>query len=513
MEQLDLGRATITPRGPVAAGAWTTRVYTYTAGHPIDDTGYVKIAFRFAGDFGVPQFTDPAGENYCSVSTTGDCRIEPRWDPKGNTRPWGRSIHLKITRGYLGQGERIRVVFGDTSHGSPGWQAQTFCEKSFEFKTLVDPIATYEFKELPRSPTLRIVPGPPERAVCVAPSRVEAGLGFRYFLKLEDGWGNPVRRPFKRTHPGFDQEGVYRVEAADAGTGLSGRSNPIRAVAHGTVTRLFWADLHGQSEETIGSNTIDEYFTFARDYGLVEISGHQGNDFQVTDAFWKEINRVTRRFNQAGRFVTFPGYEWSGNTPLGGDRNVYFRSEGGEIVHSCVDLLPGKISAHPTAATADELFSELEKQARRGPFVISHVGGRYADMGMHDPGTEIAVEIHSAWGTFPWLAEDAFERGCRVGICANSDGHKGRPGASYPGARKFGSLGGLTCILAPRLDRRSIYRALKARRFYATTGNRSLLRVRVRTGTGREARMGDVVDRGDKILRSECVGFRRNAEQ
>jgi len=501
MEQLDLGTATLWPRGPVTAGAWITRVFTYTAGHPVDDTGFVKIAFRFAGDFGVPQFTDPAGENYCSVSTTGDCRIEPRWDPKGNTRPWGRSIHLKIVQGYLGRGEKIRVVFGDTAHGSPGWQAQTFCEKTFEFKTLVDPIATYEFKELPRSPTLRILPGPPVRAVCVAPSQVETGQGFRTFLKLEDAWGNPVRRPVPRRHPGFEAEGVYRVEARDPGTGLAARSNPIRATAPGEPLRPFWADLHGQSEETIGSNTIEEYFAFARDFGLLDVSGHQGNDFQVTDAFWREINRVTKRFNEPGRFVTFPGYEWSGNTPLGGDRNVYFRNEGGEIVHSCLDLLPGKTSIHPTAGTADDLFRALRRQARRGPFVIAHVGGRYADMAMHDPEIEIAAEIHSAWGTFEWLAEDAFARGYRVGLCASSDGHKGRPGASYPGALKFGSMGGLTCILAPRLDRPEIHRALRARRFYATTGNRPLLRVQVRTADGREAEMGETIERGDGVPR------------
>jgi hypothetical protein len=502
MERLDLGRAAVSPRSPLVAGSWTTRVFTYTAGHPIDDTGHVKIAFRFAGDFGVPQFTDPAGENFCAVSTTGRCRIEPRWDPKGHTRPWDRCLVLKIVGGYLARGETIGVVFGDRSRGSPGWQAQTFCETTFEFKTLVDPIATYEFKELPGSPVLRIVAGPPVRAACVAPSRVETGRRFPYFLKLEDAWGNPTQRPRRLVHTGFAQEGIHRVEARDAGTGMAGSSNPIRAAAPGDPSlEPFWADLHGQSEETIGSNSIEAYFRFARDFGLLDVSAHQGNDFQVTDDFWKTVNRTTRAFYRPGRFVTFPGYEWSGNTPLGGDRNVFFRAEGGEIVHSCVDLLPGKRSDHPTAATADDLFRALRKQARRGPFVIAHVGGRYADLDMHDPETEVAVEIHSAWGTFEWLAGDALERGYRIGICANSDGHKGRPGASYPGARKFGSLGGLTCVLARQRVRGDICRALRARHFYATTGNRPLLEVRVVSSDGVSAMMGDVLSAGDSALR------------
>jgi len=502
MEQLDLGKASVRPAGPVVAGAWTTRTFTYTAGHPIDDTGYVKIAFRFAGDFGVPQFTDPAGDNYCSVRTTGGCRVEPRWDPKGHTRPWGRCLFLKIVQGTLNRGDRVVVVFGDRTGGSPGWQAQTFCETTFEFKTLVDPIATYEFKELPRSPTLRIVPGPPERAVCVAPSRAAPGRAFPVSLRLEDAWGNPARKPLRRRHPGFPREGIFRVTVRDPRTGLEAESNPVRVgPAPDGGLSPFWADLHGQSEETIGTNTIGDYFRFARDMALLDVSGHQGNDFQVTDAFWKTVNRTTRAFHAPGRFVTFPGYEWSGNTPLGGDRNVFFRSEGGEIVHSCLDLLPGKRSAHPVAATADELFRALRRQARRGPFVIAHVGGRYADLAMHDPDMEVAVEIHSAWGTFEWLACDAFRRGCRVGICANSDGHKGRPGASYPGARKFGSLGGLTCVLSRDLGRDEILRALRARHCYATTGHRPLLRVNLVSPGGVRAMMGDVVPSGREPLR------------
>ena len=88
---------------------------------------------------------------------------------------------------------------------------------------------------------------------------------------------------------------------------------------------------------------------------------------------------------------------------------------------------------------------------------MAHVGGRYADIKYaHDP-METAVEVHSAWGTFEWIVRDAFEKNYRVGIVANSDGHKGRPGACYPGASFFGSYGGLTCFLAERLDRDAIF--------------------------------------------------------
>jgi hypothetical protein len=497
MNKIDTGTASIDINKAVVAGSFQSITYTYTAGHPIDDTGFIKIVFRHVGDFGRPQFDDPKADNYCTIRTTGDCTPELRWDPKGHTRPWGQALFIKITRGFLNRGEKIIVIFGDKTGGSSGWQMQTFCEHSFEFKTLVDPIATYEFKELPSSPELAIVAGAPDHAHCIAPSLVQVNEDFHCYLKLEDRWGNPVSKPIKSKSYRFADAGIQRITMTDEKTGLKVRSNPIQIVTCYSTIHPYWADFHGQSEETVGSNSIDDYFAFARDYALLDIAGHQGNDFQITDEFWDKINTTTRDFYTPGKFVTFPGYEWSGNTPLGGDRNVYFLKEGAKISRSCTDLLPGKQSVYPNSFTATDLFNNLEKQ-QIPSFVFAHVGGRYADIAMHNPDIELAMEVHSDWGTFEWLVEDALSRGYHVAICANSDGHKGRPGASYPGSSKFGSLGGYTCVLATALDRESIYQALKARHCYATTGNRSLLDVRLVTDDGRELVMGDLVTIEDK---------------
>jgi hypothetical protein len=134
--------------------------------------------------------------------------------------------------------------------------------------------------------------------------------------------------------------------------------------------------------------------------------------------------------------------------------------------------------------------------------VVAHVGGRYADVKYaHDP-IETAVEVHSAWGTFEWILRDAFERGYRVGIVANSDGHKGRPGACYPGASFFGSYGGLTCFLAERLDRDSIFECMRRRRHYATTGNRALLEVTAMLASPGEVFLRDPTAGGTASRRS-----------
>lgn len=484
----DLGRVTCNLRKSVAAGSWQTCVLKYTAGFAgIDDTGSIKVVTRYATDSGTPQFDDPTAPNYTTAVASNGARLQFRYDVKDFRRPWGKTLHLKVLQGYLRKGDTITLTIGDTSGGSPGWRMQTFLEDTFELKTLVDRYATYVYEELPKSPTFRIAAGEPVRLVAVAPSQAAPGKKIVVRWKLEDAWGNPVGRPRRQTHDGFADEGIQRIVVTDDDSGLSAETNPIR-IATGLEPR-FWADLHGQSEETIGTNSIESYFRFARDYAFVDACGHQGNDFQITDDFWETINTTTSKFNKPGRFVAFPGWEWSGNTGLGGDRNVFFKEEGGVIHRSSRALVDGSQSEDDCAPSVEDLFQKMEA-VPGDVMLVPHVGGRYADLARHDSALEPVVEVHSAWGTFEWMLDDAFSRGYRIGIVANSDGHKGRPGASYPGASTFGSYGGLTAILSGSLDRDSVWEAYQQRRVYATTGARILLDV----STADSHPMGSIVE-------------------
>ncbi|MEE3283528.1 MAG: DUF3604 domain-containing protein [Planctomycetota bacterium] len=467
----DLGRVRCSLRGKVPAGSWQTCRLTYTAGQAgIDDTGSLKVVMRYATDCGTPQFEDPSAANYTTAVASNGAHLALRWDVKDNVRPWGKTLHLKVLQGYLRQGETITLTLGDTSGGGPGWRVQTFAERTLELRVLVDRYATYVYRPLETQPEFRVVAGDPVRLVAVAPSLVVPGRRFSIRWRLEDCWGNPVGRSRRMDHPGFSEPGCFVVAVRDDETGLEAESNPVMVRAGDPFGR-FWADLHGQSEETIGTGTVEEYFRFARDRAFLDIASHQGNDFQITDDFWDHLQRTTAEMNRPGRFVTFPGWEWSGNTGLGGDRNVVYREEGGEIFRSSRALVEESQSSQPTADSVEELFDRLEG-TRPDPMLIAHVGGRYADLQRHREGLERAVEVHSAWGTFEWMLEDAFGLGYRVAIVANSDGHKGRPGASWPGASTFGSYGGLTCVLAERLDRESVWDAYAQRRVYGTTGAR-----------------------------------------
>ena len=494
----DLGTATITPDGVFEAGSYQTFTLTYTCGKfGIDDSGSMRICFRFASDQTRPQFEDPKRPNYTIIEASNNAVLECRYDPKGNVRPWDRTLYIKVVKGFMKVGDTITIKFGITDGGSLGMRLQTFCEDTFEFRVMVDPIATYNYQPLPDQPIIKIVPGKPEQYIAVWPTMQRAGEAFSLKLKGEDKWGNPSDQcdttlSLKASAPveGLPETvtfkpGQFAVEISDlsvkssgdvtldffhADGSLAAQANPLRIVDKAALLP-FWGDLHGQSEESIGTNSADQYFAFARDCAFVDATGHQANDFQVTNDFWGELDRLSAQYDKSDEFIVLPGYEWSGNTPMGGDRNVYFSTEGRQIRRSSHALIEDVSDIETDSNTAAELFEDLAAEREWDVVTFAHCGGRYADVKMaHDGRFEKSMEVHSSWGTFEWLVQDALEMGYRTGIVANSDGHKGRPGASYPGAALFGAVGGLTCMLATDLSRDALLDCLRKRHHYATTG-------------------------------------------
>ena len=540
-----MGTAELAPQGCFETGSLAELTLTYTAGtFGIDDSGHLKITWRGTSDMAKPQFRDPAGLNYTTVEASNGAVLEVRVD-RVNIRPWVNTLFIRVNRGFLRQGDRIVVRFGDRRQGSPGLRLQTNCEPTFEFKVFVDAFATYEFTELPRSPEIELVAGPAAHWKAICPTLVVANEPFRLALVAEDIWGNPTDRAATDLHllpsamieglpdhvtvqPGdgpvvFDslrvrQPGDVAICVLDGAGDELCQANPLRVVACASL-RAFWGDLHGQSEETIGTNSVESYFAYARDKAFLDIVGHQGNDFQITDAFWERLNGVTSAYDMPGRFVAVPGYEWSGNTGMGGDRNVFFRHEGRTIRRSSSILVPPGTPNSSDCHTATDLFSALQGE---DAVVIAHVGGRYADIrAAHDGQLERAVEVHSTWGTFEWLLHDAFDLGFRVGVVCHSDDHKGRPGATRPGASHFGAIGGLTCYFMPDLSRDALFTALRRRHHYGTTGTRMWLSVAgtfaapvtmfdddpalgpTTTRRGDLALMGDIVQPGSTPMRLE----------
>ncbi len=497
------GSATLEPFGPTEVRSFQTFKLVYTVGKlGLDDTGGICIAWRLISDSGRPQVSDPSAANYVSASSDGEGHLELKYDRHGGQRPWNEVLHVYQSGGYLKQGERITIIFGDTTGGSPGMLTQTFVEGGREFRILADVQATGNFSELPDTQLfIPVVAGPPTSWHAVIPTLRRPDEVFHLGLKAEDKWGNPTAQatgslrfetsipvtglPEKIEYAPEDraltlenlkvaEEGVLRIKVFMAGEQIA-EAGPL-IIKAGNVAS-FWGDLHGQTGETVGTNTIESYLDFARNKAFLEVTSHQANDFQVTSQFWQHLNQLTAQFDQPGRFTVFPGYEWSGNTAVGGDHNIFFRNEGCTIRRCSHALLEDRSEITTDAHTLTDLYKAFN-DAEEDLVMYAHVGGRYANIFYdHDPLIETAVEMHSAWGTFEWILTDGFPLGRRVGVVCNSDGHKGRPGASYPGDSIFGAYGGLTCFLTDRNDRDAIFEAQRRRHHYGTTGCRMYMDV------------------------------------
>ncbi len=502
-----MGSARVTPQQPVEAGSWQSYTLIYTAGKfGIDDQGGVKLAFRTHSDMTPLQMDDPTAPGYLTVETSNNALIEVDISYKRNLRPWGHSITV-LCKEFLKPGDEITFRVGDQRQGSPGVRTQTHIEAEHQFRITVDAFATVDYTPLEedKQPFITIVPGKASVWKALLPTLRQVGQPFRFIVKPEDRWGNPSDQftgvvslkannpikglPEKVTFNSgdfsvvlddlvIDEEGDYHIDVL-IDEAVVARSNPLRIKSSSPFSH-YWSDMHGQSGETIGSGSARDYFFFAKYRSFVDITGHQGNDFQITDDFWSEINSLTAEFNDEGTFLALPGYEWSGNTGLGGDHNVWYRTEGRPIYRSSRAIIRDKTRPESDCHDVTELFEALEGE---DVLVVPHVGGRFADVTYaHDARVEPSVEVHSSWGTFDWIVHDALAMGYRIGIVAGSDGHKGRPGASYPGDAKFGSYGGLTCHLLPELTRDSLFKEFRQRHHYATTGCRLYLAAQMNYG-------------------------------
>lgn len=497
-----LGQGRISPAQPAHAGHYGSWTIEYTVGvSGIDDGGRIRLAFRTVSDWATPQFTDPGEPNYVSLHTNRAVRLVPVYGPHG-VRPWTKTLTIQVEEGPLFQGDTVRIILGDRGFGGPGFRAQTYPEREFHIQLLADPFGTglYETVDELGFP---VIGGPAEQLLVTAPSDVAAGESAWLQVRALDAWGNPdptyrgridftgdppqgcpESYAFQPVDEGvhrfddvqFPEAGIRHVTVADAEHGFSATSNPIRCHAQPPDVRLYWADLHGQTRETVGAGTIPEYFAYARDIAAVDATAHSGNDFQITGDVYTELRQNAEHFHEPHRFVTFHGYEWSGNTPAGGDRNVYYFDDG-PIRRSSHTQIRDTSDSDTDCYPVDRLYAA--NAGRDDVILIPHIGGRRATLDYHDPELEPAIEIASQWGRFEWFALDALERGMRVAFMGGSDDHSGRPGWSWATLAHHGTRGGLTAFLASELTREGIWEAFKARRCYGTSGPRIILDVSV----------------------------------
>ena len=493
-DRAQLGWAEIQPRTPVRAaqpGTWS--VIYHVGARGVDDGGSVRFAWRDTSDWAAPQFDDPAAANYAVVRIDGAASFRVGFEKQRYPRPFRTGVVVDIFDGWLQQDDSVTLILGARDGGGPGSYAQTFADPHFEFRVAVDWAGAAIPVAVP-SPTVRVVADAPQRIVAVGPSAPDhRGRGW-LGVRIEDEWGNvcdafrgsvtfdsgglagmPASYRFTERDAGAHRfidlvapcASSYRVRATAPGL-LPAEANPFVVAETASPATPLWGDLHGQSGETVGAGSVEAYFAFARHRAFLDFAGHQSNDLQITPALWERIRQAANDHDTPGHFAALLGWEWSGNTAVGGDHNVYLPAQDGPLYRSSTLLAAPADDEHPHI---EALYSRL-REAEPGALVVPHVGGRRANLDWHSPELESVIEVLSEWGEFEWFLRDALARGYRVGFVCGSDDHKGRPGAGHPGRSTFGVYGGLTCVLGESLGRAAVLDALRQRRCYGTSGPR-----------------------------------------
>jgi hypothetical protein len=508
-----LGVGSIKLEGPrsIEVDSYGTWTLVYTAGRAgIKPGGAIRIAMRHLQS--LPQADDPKGRDYVTAAAQHGALVEIS-RPKVFSRhfAWQQVIQLTIPRQGLAPGQALRVTYGDRSGGGPGFRMPSRDESHFGFKVYVDALGDKNFLPLADFPTVEVVAAEPARLGVVIPSDAVAGEPTWCLVRAEDRFGNPAPRyggtvTLQSTDPSAELPSEYTFTEADCGVrrfesirlatpgnqtviAIDGdfreSSNSVRVAGTRPERLLLWGDLHSHTLYSDGRGTVEQAYDFAERVAGLDFCSLADHAFEIVDSMWEHTKAVANRVNRPGRFVTFHGFEWSGNSSVGGDHNVYYFEDDPPIYRSDnyydphntqMDHGPQQKLHH-----INDVFAKLrEHPGQRTVFCIPHYGGRRGNPAFHDPKVQRLIEIFSEHRRSEDWATTFLAEGHRVGIIASGDGHYGNPGygASFgaTGSRPRGR--GLVAVYAPEHTRKSIFQALYDRHCYATSGPRIILDVR-----------------------------------
>jgi len=294
---------------------------------------------------------------------------------------------------------------------------------------------------------------------------------------------------------------MERVVVTARGNALGGLSNPFSPQErpfHGYD--VYFGDLHvhcGDISASDAKGSVDDIFLYARDFASLDflaITDHAEFYGQRKGPFHACFAK-SEEYNEKGRFVTFPGFEWTRNSSYGHRCVIFrdratptpiasFRTGADQLWADTPDALWALLEGYEALATPHYPMYTLAQAERYFPFYMNYYKSRgigadshQADWRFKSTRFQRLIEITSSWSKYykrfsdwpPWQltedierrpngVQDALRAGHLLGFIGCTDNHSGRPGD-----------GGVTGVLAAEKSRNSIWEALRARRTFAST--------------------------------------------
>ncbi len=442
------------------------------------------------------QTQDPCAPEFLQVYVPGeecafDVRVEQRdFDTGSEMSRHGRRIYATV-EGCAAPAGRTVVI---------DWR-NTVASRRAETEIVHVAIDGERIEPMPEIVTY---PREEARLKVIAPSSVAPGAEFDVLVVSLDPYenasatrheGDAVLGPDGQalTAP-LSFHGSCRVSVALDGDGvqrLSYRgvlSNPIRVTEN--PRGLYWGDTHIHtrwSHDAIGRFPYE----YARDVSGLDFAAVCDHAESAT-LYWEHLVALANEHDDPGRFVALVAYENGLGHPSGHYNTYYIGSEGNcylkpqfdgdiEKLNSMLDPEDAMTIPHHTAigwgrppsSTAVD-FDKLDERYTPVLEIYSHHGQseRYAPDHVnayefnrwHKPRrrTNRSIPGH--------FAQDAWRMGKRIGVIASSDDHYGQGGMDFEG---------IAGVFADELTREGIWRGIRGRHCYGTTGERILIDLRI----------------------------------
>ena len=422
-------------------------------------------------------------------------------------------LGIEVSGRPLVAGESLSIVYGDSlAPDDPRGLAQVdrYAEDASTFHFGVDGDGDGVRELCQNGPSIQIAAGPATQLVATLESTARPGEQVRLSLAALDafgslgdqfagvvrlrseppGWEIPGSVSFESDQPSAHtlrlpapDQGTWRILAEAFAPGAdepfaTTRSNPLRVSA---APHLLWIDLHGHSALSDGTGTPEQFFTYAREVAQLDAVALTDHDAWGLPFLSKHpelvasIDRAAREASRPGEFLGLAGFEWT--SWIYGHRHVVY--------------FDGPLEIHSSLAETSDTPAKLQAILKtREALIIPHhpAGGPIAidwDF-IPDPRLTPLVEVCSVHGSSDAATDperiyssvpghfvrDALRAGHRYGLIGSGDSHDGHPGLPQLAAQ----TGGLAAVMCEELTPSALLEALRARRTYATSGERIVLR-------------------------------------
>lgn len=415
-------------------------------------------------------------------------------------------------------GDSFSIYMGTPEKQKPekGNRCQSLVQRRRPFHLFIDPKGKGDFRE-PEIFTMDVRGNKLQNIRIIVPSIVAKNRRFDVTVRFEDKFGNLTSNAPEGTlielsyeqlrenltwklfvpetgflnlpNLYFNETGIYRIQLLNTNTKEKFFSPPIKCFAEADRS-LYWGLLHGESERVDSTENIEGCLRHFRDEYALQFFATSPfeNAEETSNETWKSVSLQVAEFNEEMRFIAFLGFQWFGNTPEEGLRQIIYSKD-----------------ARPLLRRKDSKSNNLKKiykshNPKEFISIPSFTMGKGFETTFEDftPEYERVVEIYNAWGSSECLEKEgnlrpicssdkkgivesekgsirrALARNIRFGFVAGGLDDRGVYSGLFESDQTQYSPG-LTAIFAIEQTREALIQALHNRACYATTGERMVI--------------------------------------